>query len=209
MLQDEIGNVPFVCQDCEALYKCFTNAYQALIVFFTRYLGVDDEGRATMKTIEVEDDVYHYIAAQTKEIGEPATSILRRLLNVQQGMPASKVVVATTAHELALLLSQSMFSSSTTAVARMLRIFKEAHSQKQQEFEKVLSIHGRNRAYFAKSEQEILKSGKSTQPREIEGTGFWVMTNSPTQQKQQMVREVLEVLGYSQAATNAAVSVIQ
>ena len=91
----------------------------------------------------------------------------------------------------------------------MLRIFKEVHAQKKQDFVKVLQIQGRNRAYFARSEQEILKSGKSTQPREIEGTGFWVMTNSPTQQKQQMVREVLEVLGYSPAAVKAAVAVIQ
>lgn len=165
-----------------------------------------------MKTIEVEDDVYQYIAAQTKEIGEPATSILRRLLGVpsidRSGQPA-KATVTTQPHELALLLAQPMFSSSTTAVARMLRIFREVHAQKRQIFEKVLDIQGRNRAYFAKSEQEILKSGKSTQPREIEGTGYWVMTNSPTQQKQQMVREVLELLEYSQAAVKAAVAVIQ
>lgn len=165
-----------------------------------------------MKTIEVEDDVYRYIAAQTKEIGEPATSILRRLLGVAAGAQpgqAAKTIVAAQPHELALLLSQPMFSSSTTAVARMLRIFKEVHAQKKQDFGKVLQIQGRNRAYFARSEQEILKSGKSTQPREIEGTGFWVMTNSPTQQKQQMVREVLEMLGYSPAAVKAAVAVIQ
>ncbi|HUO43420.1 MAG TPA: hypothetical protein VMT94_00735, partial [Burkholderiales bacterium] len=119
------------------------------------------------------------------------------------------MAVAPQPHELASLLAQPMFSSSTTAVARMLRIFKEAHAQKKQDFVKVLQIQGRNRAYFARSEEEILKSGKSTQPREIEGTGFWVMTNSPTQQKQQMVREVLEVLGYSHAAISAAVAVIQ
>lgn len=166
-----------------------------------------------MKTIEIEDDVYHYIAGQTREIGEPATSILRRLLGVptsaQPAQPAKAAAVSAQAHELALLLAHPMFSNSTTAVARMLRIFKEAHAQKKQDFAKVLQIQGRNRAYFAQSEQEILKSGKSTQPREIEGTGFWVMTNSPTQQKKQMVREVLEVLGYSQAAIKAAVAVIQ
>lgn len=165
-----------------------------------------------MKTIEIEDDVYRYIAAQTKEIGEPATSILRRLLGVDVGVQpgqAATTVVAAQPHELALLLSQPMFSSSTTAVARMLRIFKEAHAQKKDDFGKILRIQGRNRAYFARSEQEILKSGKSTQPREIEGTGFWVMTNSPTPQKQQMVREALEVLEYSPAAVKAAVAVIQ
>lgn len=165
-----------------------------------------------MKTIELEDDVYHYIAAQTKEIGEPATSILRRLL----GVPASaqpthfaNTAISVQPHELALLLEQPIFTSSTTAVARMLRIFKEAHEQKTQDFVKVLQIQGRNRAYFAKSKEDILKSGKSTQPHQIDGTEFWVMTNSPTQQKQQMVREVLEVLGYSQSAIKAAVAVIQ
>ena len=162
-----------------------------------------------MKTIEVEDDVYHHIAAQTKEIGEPATSILRRLLNVPVNALASKLLPPPSGHELAALLSMPMFSSSTTAVARMLRIFKEAYVQKKHEFDKVLLIQGRNRAYFAKTKQEILKSGKSTQPREIEGTGYWVMTNSPTQQKQQMVREVLESLGYSPAAVKAAIAVIQ
>ncbi len=165
-----------------------------------------------MKTIEVEDDVYRYIAAQTKEIGEPATSILRRLLGVPRSadMPVpAKGMTAPQSHELATLLAKPMFSSSTTAVARMLAIFKEVHAQRKHDFDKVLQIQGRNRAYFAKSVQEILKSGRSTQPREIDGTGFWVMTNSPTQQKQQMVREVLELLGYSPAAVKAAVAVIQ
>ena len=162
-----------------------------------------------MKTIDVEDDVYHHIAAQTKEIGEPATSILRRLLNVPVNVPGGKSLPAPSGHELAVLFSMPMFCSSTTAVARMLRIFKEAYTQKKHEFDKVLLIQGRNRAYFAKSKQEILKSGKSTQPREIQGTGYWVMTNSPTQKKQQMVRDVLELLGYSQVAVKAAIAVIQ
>ena len=162
-----------------------------------------------MKTIELDDDVYQHIAAHTREIGESATSILRRLLSVPIGKPGAKAMATGQPHELAQLLAEPIFSGSTTAVARMLRIFQEAHAQRKQDFEKVLSIQGRNRAYFARSEKEILKSGRSTQPREIEGTGYWVMTNSPTQQKQQMVREVLGALGYSEGAIRAAVSAIR
>lgn len=33
-----------------------------------------------MKNIEVDDELYHYIASKTEQIGEPASSILRRLL---------------------------------------------------------------------------------------------------------------------------------
>ena len=36
----------------------------------------------TMKTIEVEDDLYRYIASQTEDIGESASAILRRLLGL-------------------------------------------------------------------------------------------------------------------------------
>lgn len=35
-----------------------------------------------MKTIEVDEDLYRYIAGQTKHIGESASDILRRLLNL-------------------------------------------------------------------------------------------------------------------------------
>ena len=161
-----------------------------------------------MRTVELEDDLYYYIATRTNEIGESASSILRRLLNVPQDRKTGKSASSGTAHELTVLLAEPMFSNSTTAVARMLKILKEVHKQRKGDFGEVLSIQGRNRAYFAKSEQEILKSGKSTQPREIEGTGFWVMTNSPTPQKQQMLKEVLKLLGYSEAAIKAAVAVI-
>ncbi|MGL5201923.1 MAG: replication initiation negative regulator SeqA, partial [Aeromonas veronii] len=33
-----------------------------------------------MKTIELDDDLYFYIASQTRHIGESASDILRRLL---------------------------------------------------------------------------------------------------------------------------------
>jgi negative modulator of initiation of replication len=159
-----------------------------------------------MKSIAVDDDLYEYIAKQTKEIGESASSILRRLLNVPLTPSVQKVPDQ---YELAPLLEQAMFKTSTTAVARMLRIFKEAHEKREQDFHKVLNIQGRNRAYFAKNKEDILKSGKSTQPREIYGTGYWVMTNSPTPQKRQMVREVLEVLKYDSASIEAATAIIQ
>ncbi|MGH8125032.1 MAG: hypothetical protein ACREPK_04215 [Rhodanobacteraceae bacterium] len=163
-----------------------------------------------MKTIQIEDDVYAYIASHTTEIGEPATSILRRLLNIAiRTAPNVKPPSVNQPHELATLLSEPMFTRSTTAVSRMLRIFQEAHKQRPGEFYKVLKISGRNRIYFAKSEREILDSGESTQPREIDGTGYWVMTNSPTQMKRQMVRDVLKTLGFSSAACEAAASMIQ
>lgn len=35
-----------------------------------------------MKTIEVDDELYQYIASQTRHIGESASDILRRMLKI-------------------------------------------------------------------------------------------------------------------------------
>ena len=163
-----------------------------------------------MKTVQIEDDVYTYIAARTVEIGEPATSILRRLLNIpKQGKPEIGLPTSNPKHELARLLSESTFTRPTTAVYRMLRIFQEVFNQRPTDFHKLLEIRGRDRLYFSKTKEEMLKSSKTSQPHEIDGTGFWVMTNSPTYQKRRLVGDVLRMLDYNDAAIEAAEKVIE
>ncbi len=44
-----------------------------------------------MKTIEVDEDLYRYIAGQTEHIGESASDILRRLLHVDGTEPAAQI----------------------------------------------------------------------------------------------------------------------
>ena len=46
-----------------------------------------------MKTIEVDDELYSYIASHTKHIGESASDILRRMLKFSAAsQPATPVV---------------------------------------------------------------------------------------------------------------------
>ncbi|NHX34339.1 replication initiation regulator SeqA, partial [Escherichia coli] len=40
-----------------------------------------------MKTIEVDEELYRYIASHTQHIGESASDILRRMLNFKSGQP--------------------------------------------------------------------------------------------------------------------------
>ena len=50
-----------------------------------------------MKTIEVDDELYQYIASQTRHIGESASDILRRMLKISaasQPTPVTKDVVS-------------------------------------------------------------------------------------------------------------------
>jgi len=177
-----------------------------------------------MRPVYLEDDVYDQVAKLTLESGKSASACMRDLLGMEpQGAPQARAgishsslipakttdVGAIPQHELSDVLEEATFRTSTTAVARMLRILQAAHQLKPDSFSKVLSIKGRDRLYFAKSRAEIAKSGKHTQPHAIRGSDYWVMTNSPTPQKQALVRDVLTLLGFSTAAVNAAAAVVQ
>ena len=72
----------------------------------------------------------------------------------------------------------------------------------------MLAIQGRGRRYFATGQEEIASSGQSTQPRPIPGSPYWVMTHSQAPQKRAMLRDVLTLLGYSEAAISAATGAI-
>ena len=162
-----------------------------------------------MRTIEVEEDVYTHIAQNTHEIGESASDILRRLLGLSRNGGLTSLRKPNGGHELAAAMSDPKFLMQTAAVDKLLYFLGTAYSQKRTDFEKVLAIQGRDRKYFAKSREEIEESGNSTQPRNIPGTPYWIMTNSPTPQKRIMLRRAMKLLGYSESAVNAAASTIR
>lgn len=115
---------------------------------------------------------------------------------------------ASSRHELTDLLEDATFVQRYGVVNRMLYILSAAYKLKPAYFKRLLSIRGRNRSYFAESEKEITASGNSTQPRNIPGTGYWVMTNSPTSQKREMLEQALRLLEFSPEAIKDAVAAI-
>jgi negative modulator of initiation of replication len=163
-----------------------------------------------MKSIEVDDDVYNHIARNTQEIGETASSILRRLLGLAIE-PAAEIQGKRDGmkHELLDAMEDPNFLMQSAAVDRFLYFLGVAYKQKRSDFEKVLAIQGRNRTYFATSKSDVEKSGNSTQPKNIPGSPYWVMTNSPTPQKRDMLRDALKLMGYSHDAITAATSTIR
>lgn len=158
-----------------------------------------------MRTIELDEDVYDYIAKQTLVIGESASDILRRVLHVPDKVGAEKQVDGKNgAHELSEALSHPVFVGRATAVRRALYILSEIYKQKPKEFEKVLSFGGRERRYFGKSRDEISSTGRSTQPKKIPGSPYYVLTNSPTPAKIELVcDDVMRTLDYSAEAIAA------
>lgn len=180
-----------------------------------------------MKTIEIEDELYQYILSNTQYIGESASSILKRLLELsaQDTSPASEEkeaiaektesktelddqVVAPKKEKPAVAkvapgesvfnyINKEELAHQRGAVGRFLLILAALYRVHQSQFVVVNDIRGRDRLYFATSEEELAESGSSTKPRQIPDSPFWVITNSNTTRKKMMLTEVAIALGYN------------
>jgi negative modulator of initiation of replication len=188
-----------------------------------------------MKNIEVEPDLYQFIASQTQHIGENASQILRRLLAPQMELAKKNMVDAQVAEEstntkkaatvknenvkeskqkkdvLAKVKNNSLLNKEVlgelkakkSKVDIFLLLLGEMNKQRASDFGQVLNIKGSNRAYFAADKQTLLDSGKSTNPKQIPGADYWVVTNNNTQRKSDLLCKVANILGYAEKEIKA------
>ena len=161
-----------------------------------------------MHTIEIEQDIHDYLLSRVKVFGETASDVLRRELGLDCSISTTPSPTSKNSHEFTEAINSASFRMARGVVGKFLELLAFAYRDKRSEFDVVLALQGRGRVYFAKSREEIEASGNSTQPKQIPDSPYWVMTNSPTPQKREMLREVLKALGYSESAINAAVQVI-
>ena len=98
------------------------------------------------------------------------------------------------------VLADQMLKTEMSKVERFLLILSALHRAHTEQFSKILEIKGKERLYFAMSEEALLGSGSSTNPKSIPGSGFWVVTNNNTAKKRSMLTEVAKVLGYSESS---------
>ncbi|WP_097356450.1 replication initiation negative regulator SeqA [Candidatus Enterovibrio escicola] len=170
-----------------------------------------------MKTIEVDEELYRYIASQTQHIGESASNILRRLLILQhveqptvtsvttiskQNGPfiskyTGKSDITNRVKEIYSLLISDGFSAQNKAIGRFMLALSTLYRIDGQSFYEATAFKGRTRVYFADNEQTLLESGKTTKPKHIPSTPFWVITNTNTGRKRQMIEQLMNKMGFS------------
>jgi negative modulator of initiation of replication len=172
-----------------------------------------------MKSIQIEDDLYHFIASQTQDIGESASDILRRLVMpdslLKTGLE-SNVDGVTSAYSIdnevsgaqsaeqvcqALTVFAELDGQQLLAIPKMverwLLVLSIIHKHHTQQFVKVLGMSGRNRTYFATDKDTLLATGSSTNPKNVPGSDYWVITNNNTVKKINMLKEVAEQVGFN------------
>ncbi|ALO34347.1 N-carbamyl-L-amino acid amidohydrolase [Colwellia sp. MT41] len=189
-----------------------------------------------MKNIEIDEELYQYIATNTQYIGESASAILRRLLKldlandvaavtvneisaeievkvaidsekpvvhvntavVKEPEAIKRVKVLPDSHETVFnFINKEELAMQRGAVGRFLLILAALYRAHPQQFGVVTEISGRDRLYFANSENKLAESGSSTKPRQIPESPFWVITNSNTTRKKMMLTKASISLGYS------------
>lgn len=170
-----------------------------------------------MKTIEVDDELYGYIASHTKHIGESASDILRRMLKFSAVSPATASVIKEAPSAAApvaapvkkaaspkdnvramreLLLSDE-YAEQKKAVNRFMLVLTTLYTLDNKAFaEATESLHGRTRVYFAGDEATLLKNGNQTKPKHVPQTPYWVITNTNTGRKCSMVEHIMQSMQF-------------
>ena len=161
-----------------------------------------------MKTIELDDDLYFFIASQTRHIGESASDILRRLLEqpVKAGttVPAAPVVQPQSladAMGLEALLDSDELQKEEKSINRFMLVLSTLYRDNPDSFTQATEIKGRTRVYFSRDPEALRASGSTTKPKQVPDTPFWVITNTNTSRKQNMVAQLMASMGYDEALT--------
>ncbi len=173
-----------------------------------------------MKTIEVEEDLYRYIASHTQHIGESASDILRRMLKFtgEQSMsnvapavvvPAAEPVpvTATRARDrvraMRELLLSDEYAEQKKVVNRFMLVLSMLYNLSPEEFAAATeSLHGRTRVYFAGDQQTLVQNGTHTKPKHVPGTPYWVITNTNTGRKRAMIEHIMQAMQFPAELTD-------
>ncbi|WP_380184390.1 replication initiation negative regulator SeqA [Kalamiella sp. sgz302252] len=174
-----------------------------------------------MKTIEVDEELYRYIASHTQHIGESASDILRRMLKFSAGQTAAKApaptpvpapVAVASVQETAVkevsrpqekvravreLLLSDEYAEQKKAVNRFMLILSTLYNLDPKAFAAATeSLHGRTRVYFAGNQQTLVQNGTHTKPQHIPGTPYWVITNTNTGRKRSMIEHIMSSMQF-------------
>ncbi|GAA3882226.1 replication initiation negative regulator SeqA [Gibbsiella dentisursi] len=167
-----------------------------------------------MKTIEVDEELYRYIASHTQHIGESASDILRRMLKFTAGQPVRAVPVGGSAaaepeknaaqsrprdrvRAMRELLLSDEYAEQNKAVNRFMLVLSTLYTQDAAGFAAATeALHGRTRTYFAGDQQTLLANGTHTKPKHVPGTPYWVITNTNTGRKRSMVEHIMQAMQF-------------
>lgn len=105
-------------------------------------------------------------------------------------------------------LRSPRFLGETTSLGRFMCLLSFLAEKHGVGFECVLDLSGRKRRYFARSADELEQWGQSVFPKQVARSPYWVVTNTETAKKRQIIESVMRMLGYGASDVRSASSAI-
>lgn len=102
--------------------------------------NVTRNDRNNMKQIDIDDELYQYIASNTQSIGESASTILRRLLNLSGEKILTANVELTQNNQTATTSTATLKSSDPTAAETTKKQTPVAHAPVQQKSDNIFNV---------------------------------------------------------------------
>jgi negative modulator of initiation of replication len=179
-----------------------------------------------MRAIELDDDVYFYLLGRTADGKLSFSDLLRNTFGIGAEAPVGEV--RTRLHRRGRFavtemtppadlrppsaveqwLKSPRFLGETTSLGRFMCLLSFLAEKHGDAFECVLDLSGRKRRYFARSAEELDQWGQSVFPKQVPRSPYWVVTNTETAKKRQIVESVMRMLGYNGSDVRIASSAI-
>jgi negative regulator of replication initiation len=168
-----------------------------------------------MNSIEIDNQVFAELERRASGFNTKPNDVLRRILGLSNPPPEQPTIPKTSpkltppSSTVIEFIKSERFQRHQQAIDRYLALLGWLYAAHSKQFaEAALKFHRGSRAYFAKSEKEILEGGENVTADQIPQSPFWTLTRLDNKSKRQVLRDILFALGYVQSDVNFVLTVI-
>lgn len=96
------------------------------------------------------------------------------------------------------MLDSGELQKEDKSINRFMLVLSTLYRDNPEGFTRATEIKGRKRVYFSQDPEALRASGSTTKPKPVPETPFWVITNTNTSRKQNMVAQLMASMGYGE-----------
>ena len=117
-------------------------------------------------------------------VAEPVAVVQPSAVATRQGLQA--------------LLDSGELQKEEKSINRFMQVLSTLYRDDPVGFTQATETKGRKRVYFSRDPEALRASGSTTKPKPVPDTPFWVITNTNTSRKQNMVAQLMASMGYGE-----------
>ena len=99
------------------------------------------------------------------------------------------------------LLDSDELQKEEKSINRFMLVLSTLYRDNPDSFTQATERKGRQRDYLSRDPAAPRAGGRTTKPKQVPDTPFWVITNTNTSRKQNMVAQLMASMGYDEALT--------